>query len=369
MTDSRRWLVLAGSLMLVWLVLALQPILMPFLIAAIIAYVVNPVVVRLVRLGLPRSGAVALAFVTVMVVVILGVAIITPLLWRQALFLESKLPGLLRWTNIRGLPWLEQRLHVHMARLDLAAITSMVSGYWVEAGNAAKDILPRMARSGLAMAGYAGLAALVPVVTFYLLLDWEQLLDSMLRLVPSRLQPRVRQLAIECDDVLAAFFRGQLLVMLILGIIYALGLELVGLNLGLMIGMLAGLGSIIPYFGFTLGIISATVVALFQYGPDFHQLAWVGSVFLVGQIAEGWILQPFLLGDRIGLPPVAVIFAVLAGGTLFGFFGMLVALPMAAVIMVILRHAHREYLASAFYRDWPSSARSLPPPSEVHEQE
>lgn len=353
MTDFKRWMILLAVFMFGWLIYALQPILMPFMVGAILAYLLNPVVVRLTRLGMGRSLAVSLSFFTLVVVVVVALVVLVPMLWRQGIFLESKIPGLMRWANSKGIPWLEQHLRVQLDRLDMAVITQWISSYWGQAGDVAKDFLPRMARSGLEMASFIGMAALVPVVTFYLLLDWDELVANIHNLVPRRYQAIVGQLAHECDEVLAAFFRGQLLVMLILGVVYALGLEIVGINLGLLIGMIAGLGSIIPYFGFAIGITSATIVALFQFGANAHMLFEVWLVFGIGQIIEGWVLQPFFLGDRIGLPPVAVIFSVLAGGTLFGFFGMLVALPVAAIIMVMLRHAHGRYLGSSLYQQWP----------------
>jgi predicted PurR-regulated permease PerM len=356
MSDFKRWMLFFTVLLLGWLVYALQPILMPFMFGAILAYLINPVVLRLTRLGMRRSWAVSLSFITMVVAVVVALVVLGPMLWRQGVFLESKLPSLLRWANARGIPWLEVHLHVQLDRLDMAVITQWISGYWSEAGDMAKDFLPRMARSGIEMASFIGMTALVPVVTFYLLLDWDQIMGNILDLIPRRFQPLVTQLARECDEVLAAFFRGQLLVMLILGVVYAVGLEIVGLNLGLMIGMIAGLGSIVPYFGFAIGIVSATIVALFQFGGNAHMLFEVWLVFGIGQIIEGWVLQPFLLGDRIGLPPVAVIFSVMAGGTLFGFFGMLVALPVAAIIMVLLRHAHGRYRRSSLYQQWPPAA-------------
>jgi predicted PurR-regulated permease PerM len=357
MTDFKRWMILFGVVALGWVIYDLQPILMPFLLGAMFAYLGNPIVLRLTRLGMGRTWAVSLAFFTLVVTVVTVLVVFLPMLWKQAMFLQSKLPSLLRWVNIKGIPWLEHRLHVQIDRIDMAFITQWISSYWGDATSViSKDILPRIAQSGLQMAAFIGTLALVPVVTFYLLLDWDQLLENMRRLVPRTLEPTVVRLARECDEVLAAFFRGQLLVMLILGVVYAVGLEIVGLNLALIIGMVAGLGSIVPYFGFAIGIASATIVCLFQFGPDAHMLFAVWLVFGIGQIIEGWVLQPFFLGDRIGLPPVAVIFAVMAGGTLFGFFGMLVALPVAAIIMVLLRDVHARYLRSGLYQHWPAPA-------------
>lgn len=360
MTDFRRWMILLGVLAFGWLVYALKPILMPFLLGALLAYIGNPLVLQLTRRGMRRTWAVSLAFFTLLTVVITSLVIFLPMLWRQLVFLESKVPLLLRWANKSGIPWLERHLRVDIDKLDMELIMNWITSYWQEAGTVAKDMLPRIAQSGLEMAGFMAMMALIPVVTFYLLLDWDKLVESTRRLIPRAVEPTVSRLARECDDVLAAFLRGQLLVMVALGIIYAVGLEIIGLDLALVIGMLAGLGSIIPYFGFIIGITAATITCLFQHGNDLHQVLLVWIVFGVGQIMEGWVLQPYLLGDRIGLPPVAVIFSVMAGGTLFGFMGMLLALPVAAIIMVLLRHAHERYLQSNLYLREPSVPEPQP---------
>ena len=171
----------------------------------------------------------------------------------------------------------------------------------------------------------------------------------MRRLLPRQREGLVVKLAGECHEVLGAFLRGQLLVMLALSVIYSAGLMLVGLELGLLIGVLAGLASIVPYMGFIVGIGAALTAALFQFGLEPYPLIGIGVVFMIGQLLEGMVLTPMLVGDRIGLHPVAVIFAILAGGQLFGFTGVLLALPVAAVIMVLLRHAHDLYKLSGLY--------------------
>ena len=178
--------------------------------------------------------------------------------------------------------------------------------------------------------------------------DWDSLMARLVALVPRDMEREVRRLAGECDEVLSAFLRGQMLIMVILGLVYAIGLFFVGLDLAFLIGMIAGLASIVPYLGFIVGFGAAAVAALFQFG-DPLMLVWVLAVFGVGQALEGMVLTPLLVGDRIGLHPVAVIFAILAGGQLFGFVGILLALPVAAVVMVFVRHLHGRYLASEYY--------------------
>jgi predicted PurR-regulated permease PerM len=189
---------------------------------------------------------------------------------------------------------------------------------------------------------------LIPVVTFYLLRDWDILVARIQGLLPRRIEPVVVNLVKESNEVLGAFLRGQFLVMLALGTIYSLGLTVIGLDFALLIGMLAGLLSFIPYLGFIVGVISAGIASLLQFYDLIHLLLVI-VVFGIGQLIESMLLTPKLVGDCIGLHPVAVIFAVLAGGHLFGFFGILLALPAAAVIMVLLRHTHDEYLRSMFY--------------------
>jgi len=251
--------------------------------------------------------------------------------------------------NREGIPWLENKLRVNIDRIDMDLISEWLTAFWRGADATTTDMLTQIAQSGLHVVATLGLIALIPVVTFYLLLDWDELLLKLRSLLPRKLEPQLVALAEECDSVLAAFLRGQLLVMMALGLIYGIGLQMVGIKLAMVIGLVAGLASIIPYFGFTLGIVIASLVALFQFGLFIKPLLLVWAVFGIGQLIESWILQPWLVGDRIGLPPVGVIFAIMAGGQLFGFFGMLLALPVAAILVVLLRHAQRRYLNSHWY--------------------
>ncbi|MGH8595571.1 MAG: AI-2E family transporter, partial [Gammaproteobacteria bacterium] len=196
--------------------------------------------------------------------------------------------------------------------------------------------------------GWLTFLLLVPVVTFYLLRDWDILVRNIDDLLPRRIEPRVRKIVQEIDAVLAEFLRGQLSVMLALAILYITGLWLVGLDLAFAIGLVAGLVSFVPYLGVIVGVLLAGIAALLQFGELWHLLGVV-AVFGVGQLLEGMVLSPLLVGERIGLHPVAVIFAVMAGGQLFGFFGVLVALPVAAAIVVLLRHSRDEYKRSGLY--------------------
>jgi predicted PurR-regulated permease PerM len=345
-----RWPVWLGLAVVIWLIHALEAILMPFLAGALLAYLCNPLVTRLTAWKLKRVTAVTAVFSALFLSISAVFILLIPVLWRQFIYLESRLPVLLKWVNRRGIPWLENHFHVDIDRLDMDLISSWLTSYWQEAGTAAGNVLTRVAQSSLDVMSIIGLLSLIPVVTFYLLLDWDKLINNLKELLPRHIEGQITELALECNDVLSAFVRGQLIVMLLLGIIYAVGLQIVGIKLGIIIGLLAGLASIIPYFGFIVGIISATVAALFQNGMNIDPIIGVLIVFAIGQVLEGWVLQPYLIGDKIGLPPVGVIFAVMAGGQLFGFVGMLLALPVAAIIMVLLHHAHTRYRQSEFYQ-------------------
>jgi predicted PurR-regulated permease PerM len=349
------WPIWLGGALLIWLLYALQSILMPFFAGALLAYLCNPLVNMLMKWRFNRIAAVSTVFSLLFLTITTALVLLVPVLWRQFIYLESKLPYLLKWINRKGIPWLEKNFRLDLDRLDMKLISEWLGSYWQEAGTAAGNVLTKVAQSSVDIMSIIGLVSLIPVVTFYLLLDWDKIINNTKELIPRHIEPTVTQLATECNEVLSAFLRGQLIVMLLLGIIYAVGLQIVGLKLGIIIGLLAGLASIIPYFGFIVGIISASVTALFQYNMSFDPLLGIWLVFAIGQVLEGWVLQPYLIGDKIGLPPVGVIFAVMAGGQLFGFVGMLLALPVAAIVMVLLQHAHQRYRQSTFYqRDEPN---------------
>jgi len=337
--DRRAWPLLAAVVLGGALIYLLRPILTPFLVAALLAYLGDPAADRLQRLGLGRTPA-----------VVAGAALLlVPAVGQQIDYLQRQLPSVIDWLQNTALPWLESRLGVDAGALDLERVRSAVAEHWQSTGNVAADLLARATRSGLALAGLLATLALIPVVTFYLLRDWDDLMHRIHALLPRRVAPVAAALARECDEVVAAFLRGQLLVMLALGIFYATGLWLVGVELAVLIGLLSGLAGIVPYLGFFVGILAASVATVFQFSDWLLPLLMVWGVYLAGQALEQMLLTPVLVGDRLGLHPVAVIFAVLAGGQLFGFVGVLIALPVAAMIMVLLRHAHARYQGSDFY--------------------
>jgi len=338
MSDTRAlWLLLALGLS-GWLLVVLAPVLAPCLIAALLAYVFNPLITWLERWRLPRALSVALLFVVLAGVLILLGLWLVPRIVQQIAAFAARLPDYLEAARAHVLPWL-QSLFGDSVAVDFETLKEQAVAHGREIATAAAGLLARLSRSGMQAAAFFVNLVLVPVVLFYLLRDWNALVQRVPGLVPAAWRPRLAALARETDEVLGAFLRGQLLVMLALATIYSTGLLFVGLDLALPIGITAGLVSFVPYLGFIVGIVAAGIAAFLQF-HDPLVLAWVAVVFAVGQTLEGTLLTPNLVGDRIGLHPVAVIFAILAGGQLFGFFGVLLALPAAAAIAVWLRHVH-----------------------------
>ncbi len=332
-----------------WLVMLLAPVLTPFVLAALLAWLGDPWVDRLEARGRSRNQAVILVFTAMSLLIVIALAILIPMIQRQMVVLVESLPGYGDWFLQIALPWLEQRTGLELVRwLDPDRIIELVQQHWERAGGIAASVLGYVTRSGFAMIAWLVNLVLLPVVTFFFLRDWDKLMQRMASLVPRRHIDTVTQLAKGSDAMLGGFIRGQLLVMLCLGVLYGVGLWLVGIDVGILIGIIGGVLSFVPYLGPAAVVVMGGIAALVQYG-DWQHLLGVGVVFTVAQLIESYWLTPKLVGDRIGLHPVAVIFAVLAGGQLFGFLGMLLALPVAAVANVLLRFAHQRYLASRLY--------------------
>lgn len=326
----------------------LAPILTPFLIGAILAYLGDPLVNLLMRFKLPRNACVVIVFVVLFTVLVLLGLFLIPLIENQLVLLCEVLPRAAVWLQNTLLPLLKEYIgNQEIINIDMLKTT--LAQNWVKAGGTAAWMLKSVLHSGVAFVQWMINLLLIPVVTFYLLRDWDKLIKGVRLLLPRRFEPTIVKLVVECNDVLSAFFRGQLLVMLSLAVFYSIGLTLVGLQVGVMIGLIAGLLYIVPYLGVTIGIVIASIVAYMQFG-HLSSVSYVWFVFLIGQILEGTLLTPNLVGNRIGLHPVAVIFSILTGGELFGFFGVLLALPMAAVIMVLIRFFFQRYRNSQAYR-------------------
>ena len=322
----------------------LAPILTPFLIGALLAYLVNPLVDQLVRLHLPRLLAVGIIFLAVFSIILLLVLLVVPLIQEQIVTLSSVILNAVEWMQNTIVPLLKEYVGIEQF-IDVNVLKTQLAQNLGTAGGAAAWLAEVVLHSGVALLHGLLNLILIPVVAFYLLYDWHKAIMGVHHLLPRQYEPTIIKLVNECDEVIGAFFRGQLMVMLALGVFYSVGLSLIGLQISLVIGLLVGLLSIVPYLGVVIGIITASIAAFVQFGT-FISVLLVWLVFLVGQTLDGMFITPKLIGDRIGLHPVAVIFAVLAGGTLFGFFGVLLALPVAAIIMVLLRFLNHYYHAT-----------------------
>jgi predicted PurR-regulated permease PerM len=325
-----------------WLMWLLAPVLTPFVASALLAYVGDPLADRLQRLNLPRSVAVVAVFVLTFAAIGLLVLLVLPLIQTQVGAFLSALPDIVRQAEQVWLPTITEFLGIDPGQ-DIG-LGAFIARYSDMAGDWTATVLLSLSRGGGALAAAVISLFLVPILTFYLLRDWDSIMLRLGSLVPTSQRDTVFQLARETDEVLGAFLRGQIMVMFALAAIYSAGLTLVGLKFAVAIGVVAGLVSFVPYLGFVFGILLAGLTVALEPDP-LLRLAGVVATFAVGQFIEGSVLTPKLVGDRIGLHPVIVIFAVAAGGQLFGFFGILLALPAAAVLSVLARFAYTNYLA------------------------
>ncbi|KIQ60713.1 MULTISPECIES: AI-2E family transporter [Pseudomonas] len=349
MGDTRRWFWLGGIALLFAFIYLLHPILTPFLVALLLAYLFDPVVDRLEKFGLSRTWGVVAVFALFTLIVSALLLVLVPMLAKQLVRLYELAPQMLDWLQHTAMPWVQSKLGLADGFWKFDKVKAAISEHMGQTTDIVGVVLSQATASSLALIGWLANVVLIPVVAFYLLRDWDLMMAKIRSLLPRHREEHIMALTGECHEVLGAFVRGQLLVMVALGFIYAAGLMLVGLELGLLIGMIAGLAAIVPYMGFVIGIGAALIAGLFQFGGDLYPMVGIVAVFMVGQALEGMVLTPLLVGDRIGLHPVAVIFAILAGGELFGFTGILLALPVAAVIMVLVRHMHDLYKDSDIY--------------------
>ena len=352
-SDSRNWLILALLTAGGWLVYLLAPVITPFAISAVLAYFGDPLVDRLEKVSIwrwkvGRTVAVSIVFVLMLSLMTIILLIIMPLLIDQVRLFIHRLPQWIEWFSGTALPWLASKAGFELKYFNSTEFTEMLKDYWREISTAAFKLVDIISQGGIAVVVLLTNIVLIPVVTFYLLRDWDLLIKAIHDLLPRNMEAEISRMASDVDNVLGAFFRGQLMVMFALGLIYAVGLSLVGIEFAALIGMGAGLLSIVPYLGSIVGVLVAAGAAIFQFQDAFH-LIMVLLVFAVGQSFEGMYLTPKLVGDQIGLHPVAVIFAVLAGGQLFGFLGILLALPVAAALNVLVRHMHQKYRQSDLY--------------------
>ncbi len=348
-TDAQKWLIVVMVVLTSYVVYLLAPILTPFLVSAFLAYLGDPAVDKLQTFKLSRTCSVMVVFLLMMIIGCCFLLIVLPLLEEQFRRLIARLPDMMNWIQMVLLPWLSKRFGLSLDGIALEQFAPTLMGHWQTLGNVLSQFLIRVSASGQLILLWFSYLLLIPVVTFYLLRDWDDLVAQLATLIPRKYSKLITKLTKDCDVVLSEFLRGQFSVMSAQALFYSIGLWIVGLEFSILIGIIVGLVSFIPYLGFIVGFAIAGVTAFMQF-HDFIHIVYILIVFGIGQVLEGMVLSPWLIGDRIGLHPVAVIFAVMAGAQLFGFFGMLIALPMAAMITVILRHFHTQYLDSTLYK-------------------
>jgi predicted PurR-regulated permease PerM len=342
-------LLVVASLLIGALVWVLSPILAPFLAAAILAYIFDPLVDRMEQRGLSRSIATVIAVLLLALAVVLLLVIVLPLFYKEVAQLTQLIPGFVEQLKNTVVPWINAKLSTTIT-LDASSFRSFMQENISDASGIAKRVFATVGSGGLAVVAVLINISLVPIVLFYLLRDWDQLVARIDDLVPRRYHQTVTSIASEVDAVLSEFLRGQLTVMLIMATFYVVGLWAVGLKFALPVGLITGILVFVPYLGVALGLVLGTVAAVMQFDSILTGLALVWGVFAVGQVVESLFVTPKFVGERIGLHPVAVIFALMAFGQLFGFFGVLLALPASAAILVWLRHVAARYKDSAVFQ-------------------
>ncbi|MVB00155.1 AI-2E family transporter [Nitratireductor sp. CAU 1489] len=341
------WLIAAALLILFLLIFS--SILLPFVAGMVLAYFLDPVADKLEGYGLSRLAATIVILIGFLLAFVLALMVIVPILATQLADFGAKLPDY--FSRLQALvmnmdpAWLERTIGVNSDSLREALSSLISSGAGFLTG-----LFQSLWSSGLAIINIAGLLVVTPVVAFYMLLDWDRMVETIDGWVPREHVGTVRRLATDINTATAGFLRGQGTLCLILGVMYAVGLTVVGLNFGLLIGLVAGLISFIPYIGSLVGLTLSVGVAFVQFWPDWMMVAAVAAIFFGGQFIEGNILQPKLVGKSVGLHPVWLMFALFAFGTLFGFVGLLIAVPAAAAVAVLVRFALARYLASPMYR-------------------
>ena len=343
------WVVgLALLAAVVFLIVQMRDVLSPFVVAAVLAYILNPLVEKLCRHGVRRGAAAMLVMVFTLLLLVLLLLIVVPMLVQQFGSLLGKMPELANFVQNKALPLANRLLGTHWV-LDEQSLSNWLSNHLGSVKTGLSKALPALLEQGGSLVSSLGNLAVLPFLLYYFLLDWSRWTEGIKTMIPRRYLTAYTRIGGNMDTVLGEFLRGQLTVMLIMGLLYGLGLMLTGLESGFAIGMVAGLLVFVPYLGAFTGLLLATMAALLQFGT-WQGLITVWAVFAVGQFLESFFITPKIVGDRIGLSPFWVIFALMAFGSLLGFVGMLLALPLAAVTLVLLREGVAAYMDSGFYR-------------------
>ncbi|WP_174874980.1 AI-2E family transporter [Vogesella oryzae] len=343
------WLLgVIGVFSVLWLLDRLSAVLAPFITAAVLAYILDPLVDRLQARGLSRTAALLLVMLAGFFAVLGLLLIVVPMLISQAQALTARLPVLVDFVQHSALPWLNHALGTSIS-IDSQSWRDALAGNAAGVRQALARLAPQLGHGGALLLQTVANLALLPVLLYYFLHGWDDMVARVATLVPRRWADQVGEIASEVDDMLGQFLRGQLSVMLIMAAIYGGGLALTGLDSGLAIGIVAGLLVFIPYLGAFTGLLLATLAAMLQF-DSASGLLLVWGVFAIGQLLESFLVTPYLVGERIGLSPVTVIFALMAFGELMGFAGVLLALPLAAISVILGRHLIRHYFNSRFYQ-------------------
>ncbi len=344
---TRQILFWSGAFILLLVFLfVFSSILLPFAVGLILAYFLDPVADRLASWIGSRLVAAAIILLSFIAIVVLGLIIVVPVLAGQGAQLVANMPDYISRLQamVADLEWLRTRFG-----MDPEAVRNALSSLVSQGASFISSLFKSILSSGLAIVNVAGLAVITPVVAFYMLVDWDKMIAKVDSWVPRDHVQTVRQIAADINSSTAGFVRGQGTVCLVLGVAYAIALSILGLNFGLLIGLFAGIIGFIPYVGSTVGLIVSIGVALVQFWPDYTMVIAVAAVFFAGQFVEGNFLQPKLVGESVGLHPVWLMFALLAFGSLFGFVGLLIAVPAAAAVAVLVRFAIDRYLTSPLY--------------------
>ncbi|MFZ6758665.1 AI-2E family transporter [Undibacterium sp. Ji50W] len=349
--QSMLWLALAFGLLL--LLSLLGPVLMPFIVASILSYVLTPWVdklcaLRIRRFGLPRSVAATLIIVVLIAVVLAMLLIMIPILQKEVPQLQDQIPRFFDKLDQMLAPMLSE--FGIKVRLDSNGIKTLLTEQMASSGDViGKAVLNSIRVGGTALLGMVANLLLIPIVLFYLLMDWHALIKRLSHFIPRRFVKQTASAVAEVDELLAQYLRGQILVMIVLAVYYSVALSIARFDLALPVGIITGFLVFIPYLGYGLGLVLALIGAILQF-DGFGGLMSVAIIYGIGQMLESFYLTPRLVGERIGLHPLTVIFALMAFGQLFGFIGILIALPASAIVSVAVKHLRVSYMNSSFYR-------------------
>jgi predicted PurR-regulated permease PerM len=348
-TWRRAWFWVGALVAFVLFLIVFSEILLPFVAGMVLAYALDPVADRIERLGFGRLGATLSILVVLVVVLALAFVLLVPILADQLADFIERIPAYVERLRELFSTFLQSRLADYLG-IDLTRMGSSLGGLSSQGASWMTTLLASLWSGGRVVLNILALLIVTPVVAFYLLYDWDRLVARVDSWLPRDSVEEVRKIAGDIDRAIAAFIRGQGLVCLILAAVYSIGLVIVGLNFGFLIGLGAGLLSFIPFVGATVGFVVSLGVAIAQFWPDWIWIAATAAVFGLGQFLENYVLQPRLIGQNVGLHPVWVMFALFAFGYLFGFVGVMIAIPAAAAVGVLVRYALARYLASPIYR-------------------